>query len=139
MSYLVWKLLHVASVVLFLGNIATGAFWAAHANQSGDLKQIAATFDGIIHSDRWFTVPGVIGIIVSGTCAAITANLPILGTGWILWAIILFLTSGIVFGVRLGPLQRKILVLTQSANNSDQIWADHRRLYESWKPRPVPR
>jgi uncharacterized membrane protein len=133
MSYLIWKLLHIASVVIFLGNIATGVFWATHANKSGDLKQIATTFDGIIRSDRWFTIPGVIGIIISGTCAAITANLPIFGTGWILWPIILFLISGIVFGLRVGPLQREILVLTRSANNSDQIWADYRKLYASWK------
>lgn len=29
MSYLLWKLLHYAAVVLFLGNIITGLFWMA--------------------------------------------------------------------------------------------------------------
>jgi uncharacterized membrane protein len=133
MSYLVWKLLHIASVVIFLGNITTGLFWAAHANRSGVLKQIAATFDGIIRSDRWFTVPGVVGILASGVVAAITGKLSILGTGWILWPIILFSISGIVFGLWVGPLQRRILTLTKSANTSDQSWAAYRKLYVRWE------
>ena len=133
MIYLVWKLVHVASVVVFLGNITTGMFWAAHANRSGDFKQIAATFDGIIRSDRWFTMPGVIGILASGVGAAMAASLPLLGTGWILWPVILFSISGIVFGLFVAPLQRRIVALTQSTNKSHESWHDYRELYVRWE------
>ena len=55
MNYLIWKLIHVAAVIIFLGNIITGLFWAARAHKSHDFKLIASTFQGIIRSDRYFT------------------------------------------------------------------------------------
>ena len=133
MSYLVLKVLHVASVVVFLGNITTGLFWASHARKSRDLKLVASTFDGIIRSDRRFTAPGVLGILVTGFAAAIVAELPILGTGWIFWPIILFSISGLVFGIRIAPLQRKILGLARDAESTETTWQAYEKLYKSWE------
>jgi len=133
MSYLHWKLLHIISVIIFLGNITTGLFWAAHAHRSRNFSQIQSTFDGIILSDRWLTVPGVIGILISGIAGAMAGSLPILGTGWILWPALLFLISGVVFAIRVGPLQQKILALAQSADSSEQTWAAYAKLYRSWE------
>jgi uncharacterized membrane protein len=132
MSYLVWKFLHVASVIVFLGNIVTGIFWGAHANRSRDFRLIASTFDGIIRSDRLFTMPGVIVIIVSGVVAAITGGLPILGTGWILWGIVLFSVAGIVFGRIVAPLQRDIVRLAGSGDSDEQNWRSYDLLYARW-------
>jgi uncharacterized membrane protein len=132
MSYLVWKFLHVGSVILFLGNITTGMFWGAHANRSRDFRQIASTFDGIIRSDRVFTMPGVIVIVVSGVVAAITGGLPILGTGWILWGIVLFVVSGMVFGRVVAPLQRDIVRIAGSGNPDEQSWRTYDALYARW-------
>jgi len=130
-SYLTWKLLHVAAVVIFLGNISTGAFWAARAHKTHDLRLIASTFDSIIRSDRWFTIPGVIGIIGGGVGAALSGDLPILGTGWILWSIVLFAISGLVFGV-LAPLQRQILRLTSTADHASGVWDPYETMYRQW-------
>src|SRR5262245_18046327 len=110
-SYLVWKLLHIVSVVLFLGNITTGLFWAELAHRSGDLRLIGAAFRGITRSDRWFTVPGVITLVASGIAAAVNAQLTILRTGWIVWALRLLLASGLAFGAFVAPLQRRIAAL----------------------------
>lgn len=132
MSYLVWKFLHVGSVILFLGNITTGMFWGAHANRSRDFRLIASTFDGIIRSDRVFTMPGVIVIVVSGVVAAIAGGLPILGTGWILWGIVLFVVSGIVFGRVVAPLQRDIVQIAGSGNPDEQDWRTYEALYARW-------
>jgi uncharacterized membrane protein len=81
MSYLILKLLHILSVITFVGNITTGVFWGARTHGTRDLRLIASTFDGISRSDRWFTMPGVIGVLVTGIAAAIVGGLPILGTG----------------------------------------------------------
>jgi|SRR5687768_16210302 len=99
--YLLLKLLHVVAVVAFLGNITTGLFWHSHAVRTRDPRLLAHTLDGIIRSDRFFTVPGVVGIVVTGVAAALRANLPILGTDWILWSLVLFSISGVVFMLRL--------------------------------------
>ncbi|HET9333133.1 MAG TPA: DUF2269 family protein [Gemmatimonadota bacterium] len=133
MSYAAWKLLHVASVILFLGNITTGLFWAAHAHRSRDLRLIASTFEGISRSDRWFTIPGVIGIVAGGVAAAVIGDLPILATGWIFWPIILFSISGIVFGVWVAPLQRRIVEVARAAESSAKAWDSYQALYRRWE------
>ena len=69
--YLVLKLIHVAAVIIFLGNIITGLFWKAHADRTRDVRFIAHTMHGIIRSDRWFTIPGVVVITLAGFLAAI--------------------------------------------------------------------
>lgn len=132
MSYLAWKLIHIVGVVLFLGNITTGLFWAAHAHRRREFSTIAATFDGIIRSDRWFTVPGVIAILAGGIAGAINGGFPILGTGWILWPAILFSISGIVFGIWVAPLQRKIAALATTAQ-TDASWREYESLFKRWE------
>lgn len=133
MTYAWLKLLHVLSVVVFVGNITTGLFWAARAHRSGDWALIATTFDGIIRSDRLFTAPGVIGIVASGFALAIVAGLPILGTSWIFWPIVLFSISGIVFGVWVAPLQRQILAKARAAEAASRPDDEYRRLYRRWE------
>ena len=132
MSYLILKLIHIASVTLFIGNITTGVFWGMRAHRSRDFRLIASTFDGIIQSDRWFTMPGVIGIVVSGIAAALLGKLPILGTGWILWGIILFVIAGIVFGRGVAPLQRDIASLARTADTDAATWTAYEKLYRGW-------
>ena len=129
MTYLVLKLLHVISVIAFVGNITTGVFWGARAHASRDFRLIASTFEGIIRSDRWFTGPGVMGVLVTGVAAAIVGGLPILGTGWILWGIVLFVVSGAVFGMRVAPLQREIAALAASGEANRTAYE---KLYQGW-------
>ncbi len=133
MDYLLWKLLHVVSVIMFMGNIVTGLFWAARAHKTQDFLLIAATFEGITRSDRWFTIPGVIGILIGGFAAAINAKFPILGTGWILWSLVLFSISGIVFSIWIVPLQRKIAELARVADASEETWQSHTKMYKKWE------
>jgi uncharacterized membrane protein len=106
--YLLLKLLHIASVVAFLGNITTGLFWHAHAARQRDPKLLAYVMGGIIRSDQLFTVPGVVGIIVTGVAAAVIAHFPLLHTAWIWLTLVLFSISGLVFMWQLVPLQRQL-------------------------------
>lgn len=133
MQYLVLKALHVLSVVLFLGNIITGVFWKVHADRSGELRARAQALDGIIHSDRWFTLPGVALIIVTGVLLAMTAHLPILGTRWLLWALILFGVSGIAFQFFVAPLQRKLLANVRAGLAGSWNESEYRALSGAWK------
>ena len=123
--YLLAKLLHVIGVIAFLGNITTGLFWHMHAARTQDAKCLAHTMDGIIRSDRLFTIPGVIVIIVTGVAAAIYGHLPILGTGWILWTLVLFLVSGVIFMIRVAPLQRRLRALAQAGAQSGSFEPGH--------------
>jgi len=116
--YLLIKLLHVIAVVAFLGNIVTGLFWHAHAARTRDPKLLAHTIEGIVRSDRLVTLPGIIGVIATGVAAAIYGNLPILRTGWILWTLILFIASGLIFMIRVAPLQQQLRALAQAGVQS---------------------
>jgi uncharacterized membrane protein len=132
--YLALKTLHVLAVVLFLGNIVTGLFWKAHGDRTGDPRIIAHTLEGIIRSDRWFTLPGVVFILVFGVAAAAQAGLPILGTGWIWQSIVLFSVSGLAFMLQIAPLQRRLLALA-AAGAGSQGWdaTAYRRLSRRWE------
>jgi uncharacterized membrane protein len=132
--YLALKTLHILAVVLFLGNIITGVFWKAHGDRTGDPRIMAHTLGGIIRSDRWFTIPGVVLIIGFGIGAAMHANLPILGTGWILQSLILFLISGLAFVGQVAPLQRKLEALAMEGASGGR-WdpVAYRRLSRRWE------
>jgi uncharacterized membrane protein len=130
--YLIWKAVHVIAVVLFLGNIITGVFWAFHAHKSGDPKIIAHAFEGIVRSDRWFTMPGVLLLIIAGVLAAVNAGFPILGTGWIFWSLLLLIVSGLCFMFRVGPLQAKIAALARAGVGGQFDAARYESMRRSW-------
>jgi uncharacterized membrane protein len=68
---------------------------------------------GIIRSDRLFTIPGVVGITASGLVAAVVGRHPILRTEWIAWTLVLFSVSGLLFALRVAPLQRRLRALAE--------------------------
>lgn len=132
--YSALKLLHVAAVVLFLGNITTGLFWKLHADRTGDPRFIGHAFDGIIRSDRLFTLPGVALIVLSGFGAAGVGGLPLLRTGWILGSIVLFTISGLVYAVRIAPLQLRIRRLARAAEGGAPFdWDRYRAWSRQWE------
>jgi len=134
MLYLILKLLHIIAVILFLGNIITGLFWKFHADHTRDPRIIAHAFEGIIRSDRWFTIPGVIVISLAGFGAAIIGRFPILGTGWILWSIVLFSISGIAFSSKVAPLQIRIVNLARAGMETNQMdWDLYHKLSRTWE------
>ena len=134
MVYLSLKALHIFAVVIFLGNIITGLFWHAWAARTRNATLISHAMGGIILSDRLFTMPGVIVILVSGVFLAAHGGYPLLSTGWILWPIVLFAISGLVFMFRVAPLQRQLLALAQAgAQCGDFDYTQYRKLATTWE------
>ena len=134
MLYLILKSLHIVSVVLFLGNIITGLFWKRHADRTGDPRLMAHGLEGVIRSDRWFTMPGVVAIIVTGVGLAQIAGYPIFGTGWIWKSLILFSISGALFSIWVAPLQAKLRKLAQAGVESGSLDLErYRKLSLQWE------
>jgi len=133
MQYLLLKSLHVLSVVLFLGNIILGVFWKFHADRNGSLQGRALAIEGIIRSDRWFTLPGVAAIIVTGVWMATLAHMPIVKTRWLFWALILFGVSGVAFQVFVAPLQKKLLANVRAGLAGTWNESEYRRLSRAWE------
>ena len=131
--YLVWKTIHILSVVLFLGNIVTGIFWKAHADATRDPAVQAHALAGVIRSDRYFTLPSVLVIIVSGVALALMAGLPLLGTDWIALSLAAFGISGLLFGLSIAPLQRRLLEEARGAGGGEWPSRDYRRMSLRWE------
>lgn len=129
MLYLVLKLIHVAGVVLFLGNITVGVFWKAYADRSGNAAIMASTMDGIIAADKVFTIPGVIILLVGGIGTAIVGGIPILSTGWLLWGIVAFVLAALAFGP-LQRAQRRIAIAAHAGNF--QEYAEFSKGWRLW-------
>jgi uncharacterized membrane protein len=133
MQYFILKSLHILAVVLFLGNIVTGVFWKAHGDRAGTLAARAQALDGVIRSDRWFTLPGVMVIILTGVLLAMTLGLPLLSTRWIGWSLVLFGISGVVFSARVGPLQKKLLANVQAGMAGAWNESEYQSLSRAWQ------
>jgi uncharacterized membrane protein len=127
------KLIHVAAVIAFLGNITTGLFWHGYAARTRDPRLLAFTVAGIIQSDRLFTIPGVAAIIGSGVGIAMVRHLPILGTGWIAWTLALFIVSGLAFMFRVAPLQRRLRALAEAGASGPFDYDGYHRLARQWE------
>lgn len=129
MVYLILTLIHVVGVILFLGNITVGPFWKMNAERSKDPKKIADTFGGLIKADKFFTMPGVTILLIFGIGAALHGGYNLISTGWIFWSIIMLIISGVVFMMKVGPIQKKILTLAQSENFN---WDQYKILSKQW-------
>lgn len=127
-----WKLFHVLAVVLFLGNLITCLFWGALANERRDPAVIAHTFAGIRRADRWFTLPGAIALLVGGVAAAIRLDLPVFGTGWILWAMGLLGIGLVVIATVRSALQRDLEELAVAGDAEHVSWSEYDLLYRYW-------
>jgi len=133
MIYLTLKFLHIVGAILFLGNIITGVFWKAHADRSRDPRIIEHALDGVIRSDRLFTIPGVILIVAAGVVAALIAHIPLLRTEWLAGGIILLTVAGVAFGARVAPLQRQMRDLARSATDPAGFdWTTYEKLSRGW-------
>ena len=134
-TYALLKLIHVFAVIIFLGNIITGLFWMRIADKTNNLSIISFTIKGIITSDKLFTIPGVIIITIGGLSAAIHGGIPLLKTGWILWSLVLFSFSGLIFSWKLAPLQNKIyqLIKNTNADNFNKVlYNSYLKQWEKW-------
>jgi uncharacterized membrane protein len=75
----------------------------------------------------------VVLILIGGFGGAAVGGLPLLGTPWILWGIILFTVSGVAYMARVVPLQRKMLQVARSGVESSTFdWDRYRSLSRGW-------
>jgi uncharacterized membrane protein len=131
-AYLLLKLLHVLAVVAFLGNISMGLFWKAIADRSGRAEIVAHTLRGIILSDRLITIPSIVVILIAGFGAASIGGWKILGTGWILWSLVLFIIAGLAFAP-VSRAQRELAELAAAGGPGLVASEPYRRLSHTWE------
>ena len=127
MEYLFYKLVHIVSVVLFLGNITLSTFWMRRAAASGDGIVIAYALRTIVALDSMITMPASVILAASGVMTAMIGGYNIMKTGWIVWPLTLFTLSAILFMALVAPLQRKMLAAAEPLDMER-----YRPLYRMW-------
>ncbi len=134
MVYNILKLFHIVAVLVFFGNIFTGFYWMHIAKNSGNLKIISHTIKGVIKSDRLFTIPCYTIVTAFGLFTAIYGNIPLIRSGWILWPILLFIFSGVLFAIRVEPALKKLLKLTINQDETVNFdWNSFIIVYKQWR------
>lgn len=130
--YLVLKFIHVFAAIIFVGNITIGIFWKTYADCTRNLQIIAHTVAGIIQADRIFTIPAIFLLLIGGFGAAAVGHWSILGTGWILWGLTLFVIAGVAFGP-VARAQRALLAVAQQGVSSGKMdWAQYAKFSGTW-------
>ena len=128
-GFVVMKIVHLAAVVIFLGNILTAIFWKAQGDRTRDPRIIAHTMAGIIRADRVFTMPSVAILLIAGLGAQGMAHYPIT-LPWILGSLILYLLSAGVFMARVAPVQKRLAAIAASGSMD---WSEYDRLSGQWR------
>ena len=130
MVYFSLVLIHVIAVIIFLGNITITPFWKLQAEKIKDRLHILNIWEGIIRSDRFFTMPGMIILLIFGIGAAAHLKVNFIDTGWIFWSIIMYIISGASFMVKMVPIQKKIVALAKDEARFG--WDEYRKLTKQW-------
>ncbi len=105
MLYSIYKFLHIAGVVLLIGNVTITAFWKVFADRTKNPSLVAHAQKAVITADFLFTLPGIVLIIAGGYGMVYEAGLDPFGAPWLVWGQILFLAAGVVWLGILVPAQ----------------------------------
>lgn len=100
-----WRVVHLAGVVVFLGNVTVTALWKALADRTRHPATVAFAQRLVTLTDWVFTAGGVAVILVSGYAMAWLSGWGDLSPGWLRWGVGLFILSGLAWGLVLIPIQ----------------------------------
>jgi uncharacterized membrane protein len=124
--------LHIVGVVLFLGNIVTAAFWKVKADVNKNPTIIHQTAKNVMLADYFFTIPGLILIIVSGNLMAVQAGYSMSEYNWFTLSMFLFLITGLIWGIILIPIQRKMIKFSAESVELGKVTDSYRRASMYW-------
>ena len=130
MVYIILVLIHIMAVIIFLGNITITPFWKLQSEKTEDRLNVLNTWEGITRADRFFTMPGVIILLIFGIGAALHGGLNLISTGWIFWSIIMYIISGAAFMAKVVPIQKKIVALVK--DEAKFGWDEYSKLTKQW-------
>jgi len=106
-TYLLLKMMHIFGVVIFLGNIIITGWWKFMANKTGNPVIIAFAQRQVTLTDYVFTAGGAAILFVAGVVNAMIHEIEIMQIKWLVWGVVLFSLSGLIWVFILIPIQRK--------------------------------
>ena len=110
---------HIAAATLFFANAAVGMLWEKRSLASGRKEVILHTYNTVSWIDARLSSPLIILSLLSGLMLSVLMG-DIWQIGWLSWAFILFMLSGVFWVVSDIPTQYKIKRLMASLNTADE-------------------
>ena len=130
MSYDAFKVVHLAGVVIFLGNIIVTAMWKVLADRTGDPRIIAYAQRLVTITDWIFTAGGAALIVLGAYGMVFTAGLDPTQF-WLALGQSLFVASGVIWIAILIPTQivqaRQARAFAAGGSIHDTYWRHSRR------------
>lgn len=124
--------IHVFSAVVFVGNIMTAAYWKVRADSSGNLEAMSVTAQGLLRADYTFTLPGIIGLLVTGIAMVGITGWERFQEPWLSLSLVLLILTGIIWGVALLPLQKRMARLARQGAASGTLDPAYRQASKRW-------
>lgn len=130
MLYDIAKFLHVTGFVMLMGNITVTAIWKFFADRDGRPEVLSFSQKLVTYTDWSMTFWGVVLIMGGGYFMAFSADFA-LWQGWMLWAQVFFVISGLIWLFLIVPIQIKQARLAK-AFSGDDVGAHYRALSKRW-------
>jgi uncharacterized membrane protein len=127
-----WLTVHVAGVILFIGNIITAAFWKVRAELTRNPAIVHYAVKNVMVADYMFTIPGLVLISVSGVVMAVQAGWPVSVLNWLTLSLILFVVTGGIWMAFLIPLQRQMIRTSAQSMTGGSLSAAYLKASRRW-------
>lgn len=105
MTYDVLKFLHIAGVVMLLGNVTATAIWKFFADRSRDPVVLRFAQKLVTYTDWSLTAWGIVLLICGGYGMLWLEGSSPLAAPWLVWAQAMFVASGAIWAGLLVPAQ----------------------------------
>lgn len=128
----VWLVLHIFGAILLVGNIVTAAFWKVRADLEGKPEVMHSAAKGVMKADYFFTLPGLVLVVGSGVAMAAASSYVLTKINWLTLSILLFAVTGLVWGLILLPLQRRMIRGSEEAVRTGVVPAAYHRASRQW-------
>jgi len=122
---------HVFGAILFMGNIVVSAMWMGQAKRNHNPHVLHFAAKSVMRADKMFTIPGLLLVLITGL---LTVG-PWGGFGKVPWAelaLTLFIISGVIWGVVLLRLQKRMILLATAAVDSGEVGTDFHQALKKW-------
>jgi uncharacterized membrane protein len=124
--------IHILAAVVFVGNIITAAFWKVRADRSGSLEFMAETSRSLQLADKAFTMPGILGLLVTGIWMVGITGWERFQEPWLGGSFVLLLLTGAIWAIGLAPLQKRMTRLARDQATAGQPDSDYRNASRTW-------
>lgn len=126
------RFLHIAGVILLVGNITITAVWKVFAHRTRDPSIVAFGQRMATGTDIGLTLPGIALTMIGGYGALLEARYGFPGPAWLIWGQVCFVVAGLIWLGMLVPIKFRQARMASSFKDLAAVPEDYRKLARDW-------